>query len=728
MTNVRLPTGLASLVHHVELCQAGWHERSLDLILKCALFETQGTCQRDAVPDLVNDRLPTPLGLTQVEDVIKRLLKSSEVLDLGSGTLKLSEEEEQALRELSSDHRQLEDKVKVTFSRIVTSVSEGVRPTWSEFESRFLTPLVLELGARTYEFVSGASEALSSAQSYLAFAASFSEEHRSEIAQVIEEFLDPKDSDVRAYVLGLLNAAFLVQATALSSSALESLAARTSKRLSLAVLVDTNFLFSLLGLHENPADDVVEALKDLIERLHERLDVRLYILPSTLDEAQRTIAWYASDLSGLRMERNVATAVIEGTSQLSGIAIKFVREAMAAPKGLTTEDYFAPYLKSLLAVARDKGVELYNEPVDGLRTDQAVIDDVLAQMEYEATRKFDHPKSYESMLHDMVLWHFVRNKRPERLDSYLEAKIWATTIDFRLLGFDRHKTGKGVPVCIHPTVLLHVLQLWIPRSRLLDSALLSSLRPLMPHVFDRKSEKVTIDILRAISRFENVGDLSNEVVTHILFDGALRSRVAGVADVESQIELVREALVEETKRLEGEAVQLRLERSDLEQGVAQRDLEIAELRSEVKEVRGAHTEKSEELESERARAGELEDELLRLQRESEHEQRCRRAWGRLAVRSTLFVLVFFGGVASATSWVVAHVGFPVWVILAGTYSLAAGGTLLCVEWSVRRQTELTGHWVVRLLIQARKGLWVAIWTVAIGLLISAVWESIRGGS
>ena len=585
MTITELPKGLAALVHHVELSEAGWRERALELATMCVLHEKDGPCARDELALLLTARLRATVGRATVEHIVAGLEKQGKTMSVDRDRLKLSESTSTELSQLLDQHLQLEARVREKFSLIVDGLPGSIRIDWPTFEASFLTPAILELGARTYEFLSGKLATLSTAGGFVKFLSTIPENGRSAVSQAIETFLNPKDPDVRAYLLRLLNAVFLAQVTRLPEAVLDGLAARMKKKLRLRVFVDTNFLFSLVGLHENPADDLVELLNHLIGELKNRLDVRLYILPITHDEARRTIGAYADRLSGLHLDHRLAASVRSGTSDLSGVTLKFIKEAVTAGRSLSAKEYFQPYLESFLTIARSKGVELYNEDTDPLRLDQRVIDDVVGQIEFEKRIKgAQDVKSYELLLHDMVLWHFVQRKRPARLDSYLDAESWIATIDFGLLGFDRHKVRtqrQAVPLCLHPTVLLQVLQLWIPRSASLDAALVDSLRPLVPHVFDSDAEQVTIRILRGLSRFENVGDLTQETLTHILFDRAIRNRVAATQDIEKQIEFVREALVAETMRLEQKAKQLELEAAGLKAEVGSRDRQLEQLRIEI---------------------------------------------------------------------------------------------------------------------------------------------------
>ena len=302
------------------------------------------------------------------------------------------------------------------------------------------------------------------------------------------------------------------------------------------VFVDTNFLFSLLGLHVNPADDVVRALHELIDNMPSRVDVKLYMLPCTMDEARETIARYEDRLSSFYLSRRIAEAIRQGRINLSGISATYVQEAYEGGQRISAKDYFAPYLKDFIGVARSKGVEIFNVSLDELRMSQEVIDDVADQLAWEQNRPQDRRKSYETLLHDMMLWHFARGQRPSRIDSPLDACAWVATIDYGLLRFDAFKhrrTPQEPAVCLHPTVLLQILQFWVPSSESLEAALMASLRPVPPR-FDSAAEQVTVRIISSLSRFEEIDDLSLETITNVVLSDAVRGRIAKAKGAEGR--------------------------------------------------------------------------------------------------------------------------------------------------------------------------------------------------
>ena len=273
----------------------------------------------------------------------------------------------------------------------------------------------------------------------------------------------------------------------------------------------------------------------LISELKGKLTFRLYASLLTLDETKRSLTFHNELLRGLELTPNLAAAAIE--DDLNGIARKYLESSWRTGHPVTADDYFAPYLKDLISILRSKNVEPYNERMDSLKTKQEIIDDILSQQEFERKQfrsKNRTPKTYEKLEHDIVLWHFVRSKRPAIVESPLEAQYWIVTVDYRLLGFDSFRTRSrhgSVPVCLHPTSLMQMLQFWLPRTPEFEEAMLGSLRwPFLIQEFDPEAERVTVQILQTLNRFENVGDLPKDVIGGILVNEALRQKLSKEGD------------------------------------------------------------------------------------------------------------------------------------------------------------------------------------------------------
>ena len=229
-----------------------------------------------------------------------------------------------------------------------------------------------------------------------------------------------------------------------------------------------------------------------------------------------------------------------------------------------------------------------------IRHPQDVVDDILAQQTREKS-KGDRAKSYGAIHHDVVLWHCVDDRRGAGSQGPLDATYWLVTLDFQLLGFDSFKhRGRAsyVPVCIHPTVMVQLLQLWLPRDVNVDGAILNSLRSMLPHRFDTNAEEVTVKILASLSRYENADDLGEATVAEILMNQALRQRMRGEEDIDRQTKLVREVIIEEAERAkqalkdatnESERLHASLEDERSRRATLTKELTAAQSRSEQQE-------------------------------------------------------------------------------------------------------------------------------------------------
>jgi len=148
----------------------------------------------------------------------------------------------------------------------------------------------------------------------------------------------------------------------------------------------------------------------------------------------------------------------------------------------------------------------------------------------------------------------------------------------RFDSFKRRNAENQVPICLHPTALMQILQFWLPRTPQFEEAVLGSLRwPLLLQEFDPAAEKVTIQILTALARFENVSELPQEVITNILVNQALRQKLAVEGDIKKQVELVREALVEENEEVRSMLANTTEEAKLLKREIAEKDEMITSL-------------------------------------------------------------------------------------------------------------------------------------------------------
>ena len=557
----KLSSELVSLVHHIELNRTGWWQLAVQRLTLLGLWlaPTGTTLDAHGIAITLTDQFGVEVGEALIREQLEMLGQTNNVVRLPSGEYKIAEA---ALGQLEEDLRAadaLEHEAEARFRELVAERCPALATAtiWQEFVDVFLLPLIKHLGANTYNLVTKTAFT-QDAPFFQVLTDQFGKDNGPTLKQIAADFLDPGNATVRQFVLRLMNSYFFVQASSLDAKTVKALSANGT-RFSAYIFVDTNFIFSLLGLHDNPADEAALTLLELVKKLSPEYKVKLYILPPTLDEATRVITQAQEAALKLRLPPSVIEVALE--TWTVSITQKFQKLAAASQRPIDAREYFGPFVKNLIAILRSKGVELFNQDLAPYKKRQDVIDDLLDRLRFEKNKYGSRSKPYEQLEHDCVLWHFVKDKRPVRTESPLETVYWIVTVDYRYLGFDAYLTRKAesaIPVCLHPAMLAQLLQFWVPRSVEFESALLSAMRlPLLFHEFDSNAEVVTIQILEALSRFENIGDLPKETVKTILVNDALRQRIAAEHDIKKQIELVREAVIEENRN-----VALRLKEAD----------------------------------------------------------------------------------------------------------------------------------------------------------------------
>ncbi len=600
----KLPPELISLVHHIELNKAGWWDKGLDQLLITAIWVAGRDQSVGEILAQLKKSFQVEIEIEKAQSHLSTLCSKSILVPMPDDRYKISEE---YLEKYDDDIREaeaLEKAVEESFIVALTKHCPGidVHAAWKDFNERFLLPFVRDVGANTYRLLSEGNLKIAPSR-FKRFVRTYPEEIHEPFAEVVKEFLDPKNLQLRSYILRSLNAFFFIEAGSLTKETIEALTKLSGSQPTFNIFVDTNFLFSILGLIPSAADG--RSLIKLISRIKGNVNVRLYALPTTVDEARRKLISTKQFLAGLRVVPNLAEAA--SRMRLDGLALKFFEES--PKRGLmSAEDYFEPYIADLISMMRTKGVELYNEDVDHYKTKPAVIDDIMVQLESERKKHKERAKDYEKLEHDMVLWHVTRDMRPVRIESPLDARCWVVTIDYRMLGFDKFKKqilkrrgdDSSVPVCLYPTTLIQMLQFWVPRTPEFEEAMLSSMRlPFLYQEFDYAAEKITLDILRTLGQYENIGDLKTEAVSSILMSKALRNKMSATKDVEKKVKLIREALLEQHKKTTAElhtlTERLKLKEKELEeesvskrtaeQQLANKHTELESLQQMVQELK-----------------------------------------------------------------------------------------------------------------------------------------------
>lgn len=730
MTAKSLTPELASLIHHVELNKAGWWDHAIERFIIAALWFSEAPLTPSEIRDAIRTTFAAEVDFAGLRRQVEALKEAHTVVPIGAAKLKLSESAGRAFAAGVAEAERSVAAARERYLDLFKELDADFDPTaeWQMFNDQLLMPMIRDIGAKTYKFLAGVDFGFDAAR-IDSFLERYRDEQRGKIRNVILHFLDPQNAAVRDYVLRCLNTYFALEASNLSSATLDVVTRTVAARKSIVVFVDTNFLFSILGIHENPSNEAAQSLVALIADLPRNIELKLYVSPLTVDETRRVIDFHKQQLQRIRATPNMADAIAE--PDLSGVAKRYLQAATAADHPIDAETYFDPYVRDLLSILRSKHVELFNAPMDGYSMRQDVVDAIVEQLEHEKKRYGARAKTYEQLLHDIALWFFVKEKRPARVEAPLDAGYWVVTVDYHFLGFDAYRNrdvAGAVPTCVHPTSLIYMLQFFVPRTKEFEDAMLSSLRwPFFLEEFGSSSEQVTLRILEALSRFENVGDLPRDVVAHVLVNQALRGRMSSVRDVEAEIKLVREALIEENGRARADLVVAQKQVQELRQELkheATASMTAAQKAEkhldELRQIRKQLDAAVEGLNSKTTSIEDLKKELTRQQSVRIDE----RTRGRFVAQGSLWLIaLLIAALLTSIGTSAVHGSGRIVVALAVLFSVI---WLVGFTRRIRRTPALQNWTPCQTFLRAYKWLVAACVTVFLGVVANFIYAAIKG--
>ncbi len=543
-----LPHSLICLIHYAELNNAGWWDEAIDRYTLAELWLLKEPAPGQQIRKGILKNLLLDIKAQELNKALARLKAKGDIISFGDGRYKLSNETLQRLEACVESACTLEQTVQEDFCQRVRLACPNLDPiqTWKLLTDQFIVPFVMNEGARTYSYFvinTKSSPWVSHADTFLAL---IPVSYREQMRQVVHDFFTRDDSAISSFLLSYLDAYFLLSASGLPAKTLKVLTQVAQDKITFAIFVDTNFVYSILGLHDNPSNEAATDLMELVQSASDHLRVQFFIKQSTLDETQGSIKYHRAQLANTPYPPNIAEAALGRGVEISGVYKTFFERVKASGRSINPADYFAPYENNLTQILAEKGVTAFPESTSGRYEETLeVIEDIEAAEKYEKDKYGQDTKSEQQLTHDVVLWHFVRDQRGTNISSPLHAKYWIVTVDYRFLGFDRHKTGTGyrLPVCMHPNQLIQMLRFFVPRSPQFEKTLLGMMRlPIISREFNTKAEQVSIRIMNHLARHEGIEDLQVDTIASVVADDTLRSQLNNINNDEEEATIIQDTL------------------------------------------------------------------------------------------------------------------------------------------------------------------------------------------
>ncbi|MCX6096878.1 MAG: hypothetical protein NTZ77_00035 [Caldiserica bacterium] len=591
-------TTLAALVHRVNLREARWQETYVDAMVTYVLLQSQKECRNAA--DIVKGIqqlhvAPVEIYVTEVEESVARLKASHKIVEGAAGSLRLSDKCQAEATASVREWQQLEAAVRDEWLGSVHAKYPPISPDdldslWRSLIDGFVAPVVLSCGAASVRLMGGAAKRtleppIDIKRALANSLAGLPETLREAAECSFTAFLDT-DGRRRQYLMGLVSLVFNLYSLALPKTALEQVSAKHP--LDLTLLLDTNLLYSLLGIDDTVFNQAVGDLVAIARKAKEysggKVAVRLRCDESTIAEFCSGLEYRASRWGGV-IPSDVVAETANEVCQLDGVLRAYLHQIEETHEQVSMADFVNVKIETLRPYLSSQGVEVVTS-LSATAFSQQELDNDIAAWTLRLSKK-GMPRGPARLRHDVELWHSVQLSRSSfktGSTSFLQP-LYVLTCDNQFIDFDRWKTEEQLQlepdkaICMLPTTLFHMLSIFVPRTDDFDRAFLHSLRTPMLGTRENGTEQVAEKIVRTIAAWHSV---SREIAVATLSDRVLLSAASKAQSPEDVAGLLNTSLTEQLEALENLRKQdLEKMRGETADAIQLRDGSIQELQKRL---------------------------------------------------------------------------------------------------------------------------------------------------
>jgi len=587
------------------------------------------------------DTIDMLLGISVPErDIAAALLgleKGGKITTSASGEYRPDVGAQADLLKQAEEARQLEQRVKDEWQKEISARYTGMPldGSWAALQG-YLRRAFRRHGMQSVALLQPpatlSAEYQESLQSLLADAISSSLEGKFHHAarEAISSFVASagQDADRAAYLVQLADVAFNFYKLEVPPEATRELVRRLPD---LTLFLDTNFVFGLLGLHNNPQVEVSMELVDAVKK--HKLPFRLRYHEKTQREIRETASFYGAILRSHYWPSSISIAAV-ASRRLSGIETKF--HELNARGHVDVNEFLRP-IEHFDVVVAAHDIMLYRQARDRTR-ECADLYPVYAAF-LESHGKKDKP--YEVIQHDVVLLDTVAQVR-SKVPSTLDAGALILTCDFYLYLFDQLEARReGRLTCVVlPNMLWQILRPYLKSDTDFDKAFAATFALPEFSAIGSGASKACSKMLGILAAY---GDVPEETATKLLTNGVLIDKLRHAPNDRAFAVLVERSVLEQNKELMEETAALarqvqkeeearkkqeashlealmkeEKQKGDLRQQVSTMETAVGELHEEVSLQRKALDKTAEDM-------AEAREQATIAQRQKEDEAEARRA-------------------------------------------------------------------------------------------------------
>lgn len=404
----------------------------------------------------------------------------------------------------------------------------------------------------------------------------FEEKDRENVRKALSDFMADVASypDRARYITQLADGAFNFYTLEVDPEVAKLLRAKLN---SMLLFLDTNFLFGILGLHNNLQMEVSHELLRAVKT--HKLPFELRYHEETAREMEMTVLHYGGILRSRHWSSSLSKVAAQ-TRYISGIELKYHEQN--AKSCIDPKDFISPY-ENFDVLLKDRGIRVFNTRND---RQQECIDLYQDLNKYLVEKHREKP--YNAVLHDATVLDTVRQQRSKATSS-LEAGALLITCDYWLYQFDRDSARQqnNLACVLLPNIFWQILRPFVPSGTNFEKSFAATFALPEFRVVGSGASKACSKMLALLATYK---DLPEETALKMLSNRVLLDRLLAAKDDEEFKAFVEEAFVQQNADLIEEkaalARQLEQEKGETreKEEKARKLLEQAETLREEKET------------------------------------------------------------------------------------------------------------------------------------------------
>lgn len=316
----------------------------------------------------------------------------------------------------------------------------------------------------------------------------------------------------------------------------------------LVILVDTNFIYSVLGLHSHRQNENCNEIIKLIS--NKKLDCRLVFIKKTLTELQNKKIDFERGITTESLTHNQIKSLID-SENLSSFAKDYFEKKLIDPD----TPHPAEKIKYSQKILKSNKIEIYNYQFPHLEEQSYINAKFQEYYDYHNLRneirlkqgfKETQLKDDKKLEHDIYLREAVISLRKEKNKLY-DINYICLTLDKGLISFDSYANGKRAinqetlaPNFILPSVFLRKIRPFIPV--ITDDYKKAFISSITANTIDTSLPQVSEAVQRSMTYFKKLGIDDYELIMTIIKQELFFTEFIESEKEERQEEFIRSEL------------------------------------------------------------------------------------------------------------------------------------------------------------------------------------------